>query len=112
MDDKLNKLKMIKSKTAKLDSLDTVIQFDNPLEAELLLKVQKNIEGLYELINSQEDYDFDKLFLQLKALEERLDFTDALKAIEKAVKDSRVEPPKPFKQISVDNLGELVKATK
>ena len=74
----------------------------------------KAIDGLYELLNGQEQYDFDKLSKQLSEIDKRLDLTPYFSSLEKSLstKTRSVKLTNPFLKTKITGFSELLRAVK
>lgn len=52
------------------------------------LKLKTALDGLTELLESKDDYDFDKLHDQLRQIDKRLDLAPLFSSLEKSLKDT------------------------
>lgn len=94
---------------------------DKALERELAdkqVKAQKelvkSIDGLYELLDGQEKYDFDKLYKQLVGIDKRLDLAPYFSSLEKSfnTKIQSVKLTNPFLKTKIDGFSELHRIVK
>lgn len=69
----------------------------------------KAIDGLYELLNGQEQYDFDKLSKQLTDIDKKLDLSPYFSSLEKSLKT--LNSPQQQKT-KITGFSELLKAVK
>lgn len=72
-------------------------------------RLTKAVDGLYELLNGQEQYDFDKLHKQLVEIDKRLDLAPLFTSLEKSIKDAS---HKPDSKTKIDGFSELLRAVK
>lgn len=77
-------------------------------EIEARSKLLEATENLYELINGQEQYDFDKLHLQLVEIDKRLDLAPYFKSLENTLK--LLTPPTKNPKTKIEGFSELLKA--
>jgi hypothetical protein len=72
-------------------------------------RLTKAVDGLYELLNGQEQYDFDKLHTQLVEIDKRLDLAPHFKSLEKSITTSH----KPYdNKTKIEGFSELLRAVK
>ena len=77
-------------------------------EIEARSKLLEATENLYELINGQEQYDFDKLHKQLVEIDKRLDLAPYFKSLEDTLK--LLTPPTKNPKTKIEGFSELLKA--
>ena len=77
-------------------------------EIEARSKLLEATENLYELINGQEQYDFDKLHKQLVEIDKRLDLAPYFKSLENTLK--LLTPPTKNPKTKIEGFSELLKA--
>lgn len=75
------------------------------------LKLKDSIDGLYELLNGQEQYDFDKLHDELLQIDKRLDLAPLFKSLEKSIKEVTSHKTRSNKT-KIDGFSELLNAVK
>jgi hypothetical protein len=81
-------------------------------QLEVQERLTKAIKGLSVLLESQEQYDYDKLHTKLTEIDERLDLAPLFESLEKSVKDSRYIPADKTKIEGFSELLETVKNIK
>ncbi len=96
----------------KVVNTGAVLSLEMPGQAEALVELTKSIDGLYEFLNDNESYDFDKLKEQLQLIDRHLDLSDHFKSLESALE--AIKPKDTVKATIVDfaNLIDAVKANK
>lgn len=72
-------------------------------------RLEQSIKSLYELIDSQEQYDYDKIHRQLVEIDKRLDIAPLFKSLEKSLRESSHHKNDKTK---IDGFSELLKAVK
>lgn len=75
-------------------------------------RLTKAVDGLYELLNGQEQYDFDKLHKQLVEIDKRLDLAPLFKSLEKSITTSRKPADNKTKIQGFSELHETIKKIK
>lgn len=72
-------------------------------------ELKQSIDGLYTLLNGQEEYDFDKLHRQLIEIDKRLDLAPYFKSLERSLKTPSHTTTQKTK---IDGFSELLRAVK
>lgn len=102
-DEKASKLDLAKRKPP---TIPLSIQFDDKNQIKAIDSVKKSIDKLYETLNDQETYDFDKLEKQLKLLNETIDLRKELVELKEEVKNTKVD------SVKIEKFAELLDAVK
>lgn len=98
------KIELVKRKRATQAAQAKLAQ--EQLDSNLELKTA--INGLTELLESKDDYDFDKLHDQLLRIDKRLDIAPLFKSLEKSIKTTTQSSYK----TKIDGFSELLRAVK
>lgn len=103
MNRKIEQAKLKKANEAKREQLTAK-------ELESRSKLIEATERLYELINGQEQFDFDKLYNQLGEIDKRLDLAPIFKSLESTLK--LLTPPQRSPKTKIEGISELISAVK
>lgn len=103
------KLELAKKKKAQKQSEELSKRELVEKQIVTLENTQKAVDSLYELLNGQEQYDFDKLHDQLVEIDKRLDLAPIFKSLEKSIKSISHNPTDKTK---IEGFSELLKAVK
>lgn len=104
----MRKLDLAKKKREEESKHKLVTEFvlDQSDQIHAIEKTAEAIDRLYELINEQEPVDLTKLAEQLETLNDKLDLSDALTSLQKAVEGTKVE------KVSINEFSALLAAVK